>query len=337
VDLACAMKKLLDFIYGSAWGLLRRFRFWFSRRGLCYFSNCRNRRTIKMTGIGNCESRVRFYPSDYHFIHDMPCLFPRRDYDYLIAQNFLHEEFLKCRKSKVFFTLEPPPTMTPESRKNLQSEALKPFLYLYDESDINKRMFYPCLPNDRVGLIGHLEDTVEEERGRLCCIINRYSEHPELDLVRQRILFVQAMGSDIDIYGAEPWGLPNKWKAFPNYYGAAGDKEETLRKYNFVLAFENSNFRGYITEKIIDAFKCGTVPLYRGGGELLRETFPSNCFIDCSNQDPARIYAMIRHMPQQEIIAYRRAGIEFLKSDMADRFTSGYLKREIIRRLEGAN
>ena len=118
------MKKLLDSIYGSAWGLVKRCRFWLSREGLYYFSNYGSRKTIKMTGIGNCEGRVRFYPSVHHFIHNMPCLLPRRNYDYLIAQNFLHEEFLTFGKPKLFFTLEPPPTMTQETGKNLKSDAL---------------------------------------------------------------------------------------------------------------------------------------------------------------------------------------------------------------------
>ncbi len=117
----------------------------------------------------------------------------------------------------------------------------------------------------------------------------------------------------------------------------AENKQEILKKYNFVLAFENSNFPGYITEKIIDAFKAGTVPLYWGGGKLLQEIFPSDCYINCSNQDPARIHRMIKDMPQKDIVSFRRAAIEFLKSDMADRFMGSYLKQEIVKRLEGAH
>jgi hypothetical protein len=289
-----------------------------------------------MTGIGNRESRVHLYSSVHHFIHNIPCFFNKGNLDYLVAQNFLHNEFLLFQKPKVFFTLEPLPVMTQETRENMQSETLKPFLYLYDEPDINKRMFYPALADHRERIINHLEEKHTEKRSGLCCIINRYSEHPELNLLRQRIHFVKAMGNDIDIYGAEPWdGKPNKWATFPNYYGMAENKEKTLRRYNFVLAFENSESPGYITEKIIDAFKSGTVPLYWGGGEFLQETFPSNCYINCSNQDPARIYRMIKDMTQQDIISYRKAAIEFLKSDAADRFTGRYLRQEIIKRLEG--
>ncbi len=335
MDSIQTMRKLLDFVYGSAKGLVRRVRFYFSREGLSYFSNYRNRKTIKMTGIGNCESKVRFYPSVDHFLRNFPCFFNMRNHDYLVAQNFLRDEFLLIQKPKVFFTLEPLPVMTKETRLNMQSEALKPFLYLYNEPDINMRMFYPALADHRERIINRLEESLTERRSRLCCIINRYSENPELNLLRQRIHFVKAMGNDIDIYGAEPWsGQPNKWKAFPNYYGQAENKDKTLRRYNFVLAFENSDFTGYITEKIIDAFKSGTVPLYWGGGKFLEETFPSNCYINCSNQDPASVYRMIKDMTQQDIVSFRKAALEFLKSDAADRFTGRYLRQEIIKRLE---
>ena len=291
-----------------------------------------------MTGIGNNESRNSFYSSVHHFIYNVPCYSHKKKYDYLVAQNFLHREFLLFQKPKVFLTLEPPPSMTYESRNNMQSGALKQFLYLYGEPDIGKRMFYPALSGNRERTIRRLEETLTEKRPRLCCIINRYSEHPELNLVRQRIRFVKAMGKDIDIYGVEPWdGGPNKWTEFSNYCGIAEDKQRTLGKYNFVLAFENSDFSGYITEKIVDAFKAGAVPLYWGGGEFLKETIPLDCYMDCRNQDPDKIYRMIKGMTQEDIISFRKAAIGFLKSDAADRFTSRYLRQEIIKRLEGVS
>jgi len=290
-----------------------------------------------MTGIRNCENRVRFYPSVHHFIRNMPCLFRRQNYHYLVAQNFLHEEFLLFQKSKVFFTLEPLPTMTQETRKNLQLEALKPFLYLYDEPDIKKRMFYPALPYYRKNIIRDLEQSLTKTRQKLCCIINRYSEHPELNLLQQRINFVKAMGKDIDIYGLEPWSGPNKWSSFQNYYGMTKNKQETLKEYNFILAFENADYNGYITEKILHAFMAGTIPLYWGGGDFLKETFPSNCYIDCRNKDPNEIYQLIKTMSQMDIISYRKAAKEFLESDAADRFTLKYHVEKTILRLEAMN
>jgi hypothetical protein len=103
--------------------------------------------------------------------------------------------------------------------------------------------------------------------------------------------------------------------------------------YNFVIAFENVDYPGYITEKIMDAFQAGTVPLYWGGGEFLKETIPPDCYIDCRSKDPEEIYRMIHSMPQEDIVSYRNAAVEFLKSDAAERFTREYFKQQIVERL----
>ena len=303
------MKKMLKFLYGAMRGLLKRLSF----RLVWYGLLSKDRKIIKMAGIENCETRVCFFPSVLHYFHGVPSLLRRKRYDYLIAQNFLRDEFLSCQKAKVFFTLEPPPYMTPETIRNMQSERVKPFLYLYNEPDIKKRMFYPCLADRKEGIIKDLERRLPEKRSKLCCIVNRYSEHAGLNLLQQRMLFVKAMGNDIDIYGAEPWGKPNKWTVFPNYYGMANNKQQTLRAYNFVIAFENTDHPGYITEKIVDAFKAGTVPLYWGGGAFVKETIPSNCYIDCRNRDPEEMYQLIKNMTQEDIVSFRKASLEFLK------------------------
>jgi hypothetical protein len=37
-------------------------------------------------------------------------------------------------------------------------------------------------------------------------------------------------------------------------------KHDILPKYKFHLAFENSNTKDYVTEKLFHAFRAGTVP-----------------------------------------------------------------------------
>lgn len=56
---------------------------------------------------------------------------------------------------------------------------------------------------------------------------------------------------------------------FKNNVGfLAKDKIAFLRQYKFNICFENSYTNGYITEKIIDAKKAHTIPIYWGGGDL---------------------------------------------------------------------
>lgn len=43
------------------------------------------------------------------------------------------------------------------------------------------------------------------------------------------------------------------------------DKLEYLKHYRFNLTPENSNYEGYVTEKLFEAIYCGCVPIYHGG------------------------------------------------------------------------
>lgn len=57
------------------------------------------------------------------------------------------------------------------------------------------------------------------------------------------------------------------------------DKIEFQKRYKFTIAFENSIMDGYITEKIVQAWASGTVPIYYGGNGVEND-FNSKAFID---------------------------------------------------------
>ncbi len=60
---------------------------------------------------------------------------------------------------------------------------------------------------------------------------------------------------------------------FKNNMGfLAGDKIAFLKDYKFNICFENCYTNGYITEKIIDAKKANSVPIYWGGGICKNES-----------------------------------------------------------------
>lgn len=60
------------------------------------------------------------------------------------------------------------------------------------------------------------------------------------------------------------------------------DKLKFQEEFKFSLAFENSGFPGYITEKITDAWAAGTIPIYWGAPEIEKE-FNSKAFLNCRN------------------------------------------------------
>ena len=54
-----------------------------------------------------------------------------------------------------------------------------------------------------------------------------------------------------------------------NVGGPVGDKLEFLSHYKFSICFENSKTQGYISEKLVDAFEAGTIPIYFGDDTIL--------------------------------------------------------------------
>lgn len=55
----------------------------------------------------------------------------------------------------------------------------------------------------------------------------------------------------VDVYG-------------PSVGSVVASKWEIARDYRFMLCFENSVTPGYVTEKLFDAWACGTVPIWNG-------------------------------------------------------------------------
>ena len=53
-------------------------------------------------------------------------------------------------------------------------------------------------------------------------------------------------------------------KAFNNIRGKVSNKINFLSSYKFSIAMENSDGDGYISEKILDSFIAGTIPIYYG-------------------------------------------------------------------------
>ena len=83
------------------------------------------------------------------------------------------------------------------------------------------------------------------------------------------------------------------------------DKAEFLSKYKFNLAMENADSPGYITEKIIQAWAAGCIPIYWGGRGKAEEEFNRNAYIDCN--DFSTITELLEYLM---ILEHDRAALE---------------------------
>lgn len=71
-------------------------------------------------------------------------------------------------------------------------------------------------------------------------------------------------------------------KLFNNIGGPVKDKFQLQKKCRFSITFENSSMLGYTTEKIIEAWAAGTIPIYWGNPQI-GEEFNEKAFINCHN------------------------------------------------------
>jgi hypothetical protein len=82
----------------------------------------------------------------------------------------------------------------------------------------------------------------------------------------------------VDVYGR---GWP---KDLPNYRGICISKVDVLRTYRYALVFENQRQPGYVTEKLLDTFASGTVPLYHGAPDAAQE-LPGEMFVPFEDEE----------------------------------------------------
>tara|TARA_B110000259_G_scaffold46040_1_gene53495 strand:+ start:519 stop:1448 length:930 start_codon:yes stop_codon:yes gene_type:complete len=69
-----------------------------------------------------------------------------------------------------------------------------------------------------------------------------------------------------------------------NVGGPVANKRDFISKYLFNIAFENSSYPGYTTEKIAEPWVEGCIPIYWGDPEVTRDINP-DCFINMHDFD----------------------------------------------------
>jgi hypothetical protein len=99
-----------------------------------------------------------------------------------------------------------------------------------------------------------------------------------------------------------------------SYRGISDDKLLTFSKYNFALCIENTkDFSGYITEKIFDALRAGTIPVYLGPSDI-DEFVPSDIFVDLRQySNLADLSAYVKSRTSDELADTRARIANFLQ------------------------
>jgi len=107
---------------------------------------------------------------------------------------------------------------------------------------------------------------------------------------------------------------------------------EEYKKYNFVFAMENGNRKGYVTEKIVNAFCSGAIPIYFGCQEV-KLFFNPKAFIHVNDFESfEKCVDHICNMTDEDIKAMRSEEIINTESEIANLMNTKYTENPTLSR-----
>ena len=111
------------------------------------------------------------------------------------------------------------------------------------------------------------------------------------------------------------------------------DKHKTISNYKFAICFENTALKGYLTEKIIDCFFSGVIPIYLGATNV-DDIIPRDSFIDMRNfKDFESLNNYLDNLSPKNAIQMINCGKEFLKSSEGIKYSYEYFAQTIIEKI----
>lgn len=156
-----------------------------------------------------------------------------------------------------------------------------------------------------------------------------YQSCKQLQLHDARVDLLVALGSqgNVDIFGRGwddtsnmPPDLAAKLATIRSaFLGPCDAKHELLSHYKYTIAYENTAYPGYVTEKVIDAIVASSVPVYFGAPDIVLQ-LPAEAFIDARSLGaPEAIAARMEQISEAEALAIIDAGQNFLRTSQGQR------------------
>lgn len=112
------------------------------------------------------------------------------------------------------------------------------------------------------------------------------------------------------------------------------DKYTIVSHYKFALCLENMSYPGYITEKIIDCFRAGVIPIYMGAPDI-SDFVPTDAFVDLRDfHDYSELNNQLKSMSAETSLAMIDAGRLFLDSKYGREFSFEMFAKNVMNMVE---
>jgi alpha(1,3/1,4) fucosyltransferase len=153
---------------------------------------------------------------------------------------------------------------------------------------------------------------------------------------RLRAIEAFAARDDFDLYG-EGWQTRHAAvdaslhaAAQRAYRGVVADKCTLLGGYRFAVAFENTRFPGYVSEKLFQCFYAGCIPVYSGAPDIALYVSPQ-AFIDARQFSSfVELERFLRGMGEADARRYLEAAQAFLTSAACARFFADRFAGDLV-------
>lgn len=253
----------------------------------------------------------------------------------LVLIAFPHFPMEKIKTKKIFvWAVESPINISQPLSPAIEAKVLKIFTWRTDLVDNEKYIYLPVLTR--------LEEKVEIDMStahKKVLLTQISGNHARNSLYKKRgeaiTWFLEHHPQDLIFYGSYWESLRDKLSPTlqsrfdDSYKGYVDDKIKALKKARFALAYENDSATDYVSEKIYDVMKAGTVPVYLGAPNIT-EYVPKECFINFNEFNSYEtLYPFLKNMSEAEYLSYLSCIQEFLQSDKIDMLTGAYTAKKM--------
>lgn len=145
---------------------------------------------------------------------------------------------------------------------------------VFGDRYIRYPLYYAFYQRDVLDMLTKNEKSTTEVRNKFCAMV--VSNGSYADPIRRDFFVELSKYKQVDSAGRylNNVGIPD----------GVTDKQKFLSEYRFSLAFESTSHLGYCTEKIVQAYAAGTIPIYFGDPNICSYFNPKSfVFVDKNN------------------------------------------------------
>lgn len=264
---------------------------------------------------------------------DYEALGSASDAAYIVSFNLLNQRIFNSiknhKREKCFIFLIEPPIVSEYLYDPILTNYFGKIFIMLDDYVDNKnyfKFFHPMCCEQQTENVPAFSDK------KLCVMVqsNHQDGHAKSMYHERRkvVEFFVNNHSEFDLYG-------NLWNGYPNWRGyLKSPKRELLKNYKFCFCFENmADQYGYMTERLIECFYSGCVPIYLGPKNIC-DYVPQECFVnrfDFSSYE--EIYKFMNAMDEATYKKYISAANDFINSPKAEPFTTRKFSKTILEHI----